>query len=197
MPKTKRCPVCLEDKELSEFYTRYQGTRPQAQCKSCTTLYNSMREYVDGRLVAPKIVDVRKALLGGAAPSPKPALKSAAHPKRPKRPRHPKIEQANKLRREAYAEMERDPSGYVYAIGEQGCNQYVKIGESSDDPRYRAGELQEGNPRTLVVLGVIECDDRKAKETELHTKYLAQNHNQEWFRLTPELLSEFPVQKGD
>lgn len=134
-------------------------------------------------------------------------LRTAGHtgPRKPsKQTKHPKLVEADRLRREAMADISStdDNSGYVYCIGENRSTVAVKVGKSKDHPQHRLGGLQTGNPRLLVVLGYIETDDRHELERKLHAKYANLNLLQEWFRPTRELLSEFKltlaaVQRGN
>lgn len=81
--------------------------------------------------------------------------------------------------------------GYVYCIAEKNNpNVAVKIGYSTK-PEARAGELQAGNSRELVVLGYIEGTLKTEKE--LQTKYIKHNLVGEWFTPTPQLLKEFGI----
>ncbi len=83
--------------------------------------------------------------------------------------------------------------GYVYLITEHfdgGALRYVKIGYSVN-PRKRVAELQTGNPRKLILLYAMPGTEED--ERRLHTKYIKANVMQEWFRVTPELICEFPV----
>lgn len=78
--------------------------------------------------------------------------------------------------------------GYVYAITEDGCGEYVKLGYSVN-PQKRVAELQTGNPRKLVLLGYRE--GTPADERALHAKYIKMNVLQEWFKLEPSMADEF------
>lgn len=80
--------------------------------------------------------------------------------------------------------------GYVYCIGEENNAAAVKVGYASD-ATLRIGSLQTGNPRKLVILGVLR--GTRADERELHAEYQHDNILGEWFRPTPELLSEFEI----
>jgi hypothetical protein len=80
--------------------------------------------------------------------------------------------------------------GYVYCIGEESRNLAVKIGYAQD-AEFRIADLQTGNPRKLVLLGVLR--GTVADERDLHAKYIADNVLGEWFRPTAELLSEFDI----
>lgn len=81
--------------------------------------------------------------------------------------------------------------GYVYCIGEEGSATAVKIGYAGT-PTLRIGSLQTGNPRKLVILGVLR--GTKADERELHAEYQEHNILGEWFRPTARLLSEFDLE---
>lgn len=119
----------------------------------------------------------------GAAPTQQ--LKSAGHPGRPR------TKAAAQAAKRARAKALKDLKGFVYLIGEESDDRYVKIGESQDHPIYRLRELQTGNPRKLVLLGFIQCSDRIATEHNLHMKHIKLNHLQEWFARDTEILKEF------
>lgn len=118
-------------------------------------------------------------------------LKTAGHSQPPQRSQHPKRIEANRLLREAAADESGDTAGYVYCVGETGTRYAVKIGKSRTHPRYRLNGLQTGNPRKLKLLGFTKVPNRHEAETALHVKYAGLNLLGEWFRLTPEVLSEF------
>lgn len=77
-------------------------------------------------------------------------------------------------------------SSFVYFI-QSGPGGPVKIGHTVDVEK-RLASLQTGCPDKLDVLGVIKCDNGRAKETELHRRFtdLRINHS-EWFRWSPTL----------
>lgn len=87
--------------------------------------------------------------------------------------------------------------GYVYLIAEtsavtRGVDMlwgYGKIGFSTNPPA-RVPELQTGNPRPLRLMGYKR--GTVEDEAALHQKYIANNILQEWFRLTPAMVAEFP-----
>lgn len=111
-------------------------------------------------------------------------LRRAGHRRR-KRPQRP--------RRAAGARTGRisvGKPGYVYCIGEENRSVAVKVG-FSDDATLRIGALQTGNPRKLVILGVIQ--GTRADERELHARYQNDNVLNEWFRPSEALLSEFNI----
>ncbi len=103
----------------------------------------------------------------------------------------PEYQAALGVLRDRRAQREGRP-GYVYLMTEDlpsGKMEYAKIGYSVN-PRKRVAELQTGNPRKLKLLYAMpgtEDDER-----DLHVKYLAYNAMQEWFRISPELVLEFP-----
>lgn len=148
--------------------------------------------YVNGNKVTPAVL-----------------LKSAGHvTKRPKRSLSARLARARDLEAEAREirakEAAKDPSGYVYLVGESHCSTgdvlisgrrhetFVKVGESGEHPKFRLNGLQTGNPRKLVLLGCYRVKDRKAEESRLHAKHASQNTGYgEWFHPTTALLSEF------
>lgn len=113
-------------------------------------------------------------------------LKSAGHPSKPR------TKAAAQAAKRARAKALKDLKGFVYLVGEEGDDRYVKIGESKDHPRYRLRDLQTGNPRKLTLLGFLQCSDRLSTERQLHMKHIRQNHLQEWFKKDPKILQEFP-----
>lgn len=147
--------------------------------------------------------------INGSATPATPALKSAGH-KRATREKYgtEAVREARQVLRELLAKERatQGPQGFIYLIGESVTNmnlgtpsgrkwelvstRAVKIGYS-DAPDARIAMLQTGNPRVLALLGTIggTLDDERA----LHAKYIEDNVLQEWFRPTPELLSEFGV----
>lgn len=125
--------------------------------------------------------------VNGAGVAPTHQLKSAGHPSAPRKA--PTARQQS----QSAAKRKRELKGFVYLIGEEGDDRYVKIGETEkSDPRYRLRELQTGNPRKLILLGYIQCADRITTERNLHMKHIKLNHLQEWFRKDPVILQEFP-----
>jgi hypothetical protein len=81
--------------------------------------------------------------------------------------------------------------GTVYLIGEVGNADVVKIGWSKDDGFARLRELQTGNHRLLC--GIAERPGTKLDEYNMHLRHEADNVLNEWFEVTPGLLSEFDV----
>ncbi len=81
--------------------------------------------------------------------------------------------------------------GYVYAITEEGCGEFVKLGYSVN-PAKRVAELQTGNPRKLVLLGFKK--GTPADERALHAKYIKANVLQEWFKVEPSMSAEFSME---
>jgi hypothetical protein len=129
------------------------------------------------------------------AVAPSPQLRSAGHapiPPRPQRVADADLTAAWDVINAARAEDRDNPAGYVYLISEDDPHSNaVKIGKSGHHPQGRLRAGQTWNPRKLVLLGFIETDDRHALEKKLHQKYIKQNILQEWFRPTPQLVSEF------
>lgn len=80
--------------------------------------------------------------------------------------------------------------GYVYCIGEEDRTLAVKVGYARD-AQFRIADLQTGNPRKLVILGVLR--GTRQDERDLHARYIKDNVLGEWFRPTAELLSEFDI----
>lgn len=130
--------------------------------------------------------------VNGLTVAPTQQLKVAGHPSAPRKA--PTARQ----QRQAVAKKAKESKGFVYLLGEEGDDRYVKIGESGKHPRYRLAKLQTGNPRKLIVLGYIECADRFTVERNLHMKHIKRNHLQEWFMKDPKILQEFPqTQSGE
>ncbi len=84
--------------------------------------------------------------------------------------------------------------GYVYLMTEElpgGALKYAKIGYSVN-PKKRVAELQTGNARKLKLLYAMpgtEDDERR-----LHAKYIKEHVLQEWFRISPAMILEFPIE---
>lgn len=120
--------------------------------------------------------------------------KSAGHkrPQQPKRPVPKEVRDALGVLRD-YKAQQAGVQGYVYLITEArdgGGLVYGKIGYSTN-PEKRLAELQTGNPRKLILL--YSMKGTEADERRLHAKYAPQNVLQEWFRITKELILEFPA----
>ena len=128
--------------------------------------------------------------MNGAGVSPPVALKQVNHPARQKVEASQEVKEAwetIKAAREANAKKE---TGYVYVLAEEGSMFAVKVGHSRQ-PFARPGDFQMGNPRKLLVVGVLEGTE--ADERALHQKYISDNVQGEWFRPSAPLLSEFDV----
>ncbi len=82
-----------------------------------------------------------------------------------------------------------DHPGYVYLIGEQGRDEFYKVGHARTSAQNRMIGMQTSNGRTFVLIATIEGspDDEKA----LHAKYIHNNHAGEWFYGSNELFAEF------
>ena len=209
-----RCNLCQKNKPLSEFHMRYGGKVRQPYCKPCKRFWNSLRTYVDGKLIAPSMTEVRKALAAqqqGFVPPAQPTLKTAGH-RRSATPatrkesaalrtqRHRVQHEQRKLRKMEEREGSSVP-GTVYLIAERFETAFpprdpskvyiknfaVKIGHTKKDDRI-AG-LQTGNPRPLVLLA--ERPGTKDDERALHAKFIGDNVLHEWFRPTLSVLLEF------
>jgi hypothetical protein len=82
-----------------------------------------------------------------------------------------------------------------YLVGMEGDRTAVKIGHSTNVYR-RIAQYQAGNPRKLVVMGLIEGGQQR--ERELHQKYMHLHSDAfvgEWFSLDPAILSEFGARR--
>jgi excisionase family DNA binding protein len=73
---------------------------------------------------------------------------------------------------------------YIYVVAD---GEYFKI-EFSNNPEFRFGDLQRGNPRTLAL--VTTFPGGRSLERELHQKYASKCVQGEWFQLDPEDLEE-------
>jgi hypothetical protein len=62
------------------------------------------------------------------------------------------------------------------------CQKFVKIGIAVDVPA-RLVQLQTGNPHALTVLAVQQ-DVAETLEGRMHTAFLEDHHNGEWFRFS-------------
>ena len=74
---------------------------------------------------------------------------------------------------------------YVYFILDRDYPA-VKIGKANDW-RCRLAELQIGNPRQLILIGLVEAEDALAKEAELHQRFRYLRVGGEWFRYTRQI----------
>lgn len=127
--------------------------------------------------------------VNGNAISSAPQLKTPNHPQRKNgkaSEREKELYAAYRAEREKRIAKQPKADGHVYLIGMIGNDSAVKIGHSTDT---RLADLQTGNPYELTLLGTIP--GTQDKERELHAKYIEDNILLEWFRPTPELLSEF------
>lgn len=82
-----------------------------------------------------------------------------------------------------------DHPGYVYLIGETDTDLAYKVGHARTSAQNRMITLQTGNPRVLVLIGVIVGG--LELEAELHARYAGDNRLQEWFHGSHELFDEF------
>lgn len=123
-------------------------------------------------------------------------LKSAGHTgRRTKREVPSDIQAARGMVRDFEAQVAGDVPTYVYLVIEDlpgGGINYGKIGFSTN-PQARVAELQTGNPRPLKLLYYMEGTE--ADERALHAKYAHLNVLQEWFRITKEIILEFPANR--
>lgn len=75
-------------------------------------------------------------------------------------------------------------TSFVYFV-QAGPGGPVKIGKA-DNVEKRVIGLQTGCPDRLEVLGVIECDDARAREKQLHERFSSLRIDRsEWFRWSP------------
>jgi hypothetical protein len=94
-----------------------------------------------------------------------------------------------------YLSKERGPnvrSGVVYLVKAEGVDA-VKIG-TAKCVHSRIKELQIGSPCKLSLAAFIYGDS--TLERELHKKFQVHRLHGEWFRLSPEILSEFSARAG-
>lgn len=85
--------------------------------------------------------------------------------------------------------------GFLYLIGESDNESVVKVGWSRRENFARLSELQTGNSRLL--LGLAEKPGTLKDEYKLHVAYEPDNVLQEWFEVSPELLSEFDLTEDE
>lgn len=76
---------------------------------------------------------------------------------------------------------------YVYLIK---SDKFYKIG-IANDPRSRLAQLQTGNPYELTIDSCFGFENAEIVERSLHQAFSGQNVRNEWFLLTPELISKF------
>lgn len=172
--------ACPKPYQCYSYLPRGGPTRPRVMGPRRATALEAAQDYCD--------------LVNGNGQAPAPKLNNPSHPRRAKIPmsrserQHYKAYLAARDRRRA-----RQPkkAGRVYCIGMKGNGAAVKIGHSNDT---RLADLQTGNPWELKLLGTIP--GTVEDERRLHAKYIKQNMVGEWFRPTPELLSEFDLNEG-
>lgn len=122
------------------------------------------------------------------------ALNNAGHPNLGRtEDKHPKLVEADALRREALADRDEDTSGWVYAIGEVDSEEFIKLGKSRTEPKYRLKDLQIGNPRLLKVYGQKQVEDRHVAERVHHAQFIQWNVLGEWFLFVDEIRESFGV----
>jgi hypothetical protein len=63
----------------------------------------------------------------------------------------------------------------------------IKIGKTRRDPHERLAGLQNGCPKRLHILGVIENPSEEQSEKALHQRFASLRIAGEWFRATDEL----------
>lgn len=81
---------------------------------------------------------------------------------------------------------------YLYAIGEEGSPEIVKIGRA-DHPLWRLSSLQAGNSRRLILLAawVGPRQDIIALEATVHARFAASRVAFEWFRISVAVVEGF------
>lgn len=129
--------------------------------------------------------------INGRPVAPPAILRNPGHATRAATPRNEEVEAALGVLRDHRAQRQ-GKQGYVYLIIEVrpgGGLRYGKIGYSTN-PLARVGELQAGNPRPLALH--LAKPGTEADERALHARYIDHNTVGEWFRITRELLLEFP-----
>jgi len=78
--------------------------------------------------------------------------------------------------------------GIVYFI--QGeVTRLVKIGLTTGSVFIRFSLMQSNSPEKLILLGLIECEDCRAKEKEIHNKFVTSWVRGEWFNPTDDLIN--------
>lgn len=78
--------------------------------------------------------------------------------------------------------------GYLYLVNVVGTS-YYKIGIAKDIKSRLIG-IQTGNHMEIKCAEWVMISDVRKKEKELHIKYKAFNHRNEWFLFNEELLNE-------
>lgn len=190
-----QCTIC-EKWELVSAFGSKKDRRPNRSdryypaCRSCVYVRNHLRSYQGGEKCA-TASEVREAV--GKENTFAVALNQARHGGNdaPSKPLSTATREELRERRE---ETEGKPD-MCYLVGMQGDRSAVKIGHSTNVYR-RMNQYQAGNPRKLVVLGLL--DGGRAKEQELHSRFMHYHSDEfvgEWFVLNPEILNFFGVRK--
>lgn len=63
------------------------------------------------------------------------------------------------------------------------CNEFYKIGMTSDLVEYRMKYMQIGNPYKLEIVATYQSGNIPRKEKELHKLFKSKNKHGEWFKL--------------
>lgn len=105
---------------------------------------------------------------------------------------HIKAGRASSMQRSITREERRKspPSSKIYFVQESIPDGFIKIGYTTQQMtghRGRLSDLQNGNPRRLVVLATMP--GTKLQELELHHRFDASRAMNEWFHPTPDLLA--------
>lgn len=185
------CSICDTWKPARFFGTKeHNSAKPRYHnfCLTCNTLRNSLREKVGGKQIFPSYQQVREALGKGLTFAG--VLNQARHGHT--QPVKPLSTAAREELRERREESEGRPS-MCYLVGMEGDNSAVKIGHSTNVYR-RMAQYQSGNPRKLMVLGLLPGGEQK--ERELHRKFMSYHSDEyvgEWFARVPEIEQEFGI----
>jgi len=83
-------------------------------------------------------------------------------------------------------------AGYVYIMHGIGTD-IIKVGKTTNILK-RLQTINQGVPFSMQLLYVELMHDMDLGETALKTKYRIYNLKGEWFKLPPELLSQWPVE---
>jgi hypothetical protein len=76
--------------------------------------------------------------------------------------------------------------GYVYFIGQPDGDD-IKIGKTSTSATKRLSQIQVGNSKRLVILGVGFCDNENEIEAYLHEVFKDDRLTGEWFKTSHQL----------
>jgi len=72
---------------------------------------------------------------------------------------------------------------YVYAVGQDGLANTIKIGRSTD-PAKRLSQMQVGHHANLLMLHAHACENNTWFEQALHTRFKKRHIRGEWYNVS-------------